>query len=133
MSSQISPQDVMNALRVVKDPDLGRDIVTLGFIKELEVGDNRVSFTLQLTTPACPMREQLVAQARAAVMALGVANVQVRLAAQAHMAAGHRLRRAHGADRAGGRALRQLHQRRIVGPRNRSHGAMGDDVPDGIQ
>ena len=39
MSNQITPQDVLNALRAVKDPDLGRDIVTLGFIKELEVGD----------------------------------------------------------------------------------------------
>ena len=83
MSSRISPQDVLNALRAVKDPDLGRDIVTLGFIKELEVGDNRVSFALQLTTPACPVRDQLVAQARAAVMALGVADVEVRLVAPA--------------------------------------------------
>jgi len=54
MSSRISPQDVLNALRAVKDPDLGRDIVTLGFIKDLEVGDHRVSFALQLTTPALP-------------------------------------------------------------------------------
>jgi ATP-binding protein involved in chromosome partitioning len=83
MSSQISPQDVLNALRKVQDPDLGRDIVTLGFIKELEVGDSRVSFALQLTTPACPVRDQLVAQARAAVMALGVADVEVRLTAPA--------------------------------------------------
>jgi ATP-binding protein involved in chromosome partitioning len=83
MSSSISPQDVLNALRTVKDPDLGRDIVTLGFIKELEVGDSRVSFALQLTTPACPVRDQLMAQARAAVMALGVADVEVRLVAAA--------------------------------------------------
>ena len=83
MSIKVSPQDVLNALRVVKDPDLGRDIVTLGFIKELEVGDSRVSFALQLTTPACPVRDQLVAQARAAVTALGVADVQVRLVAPA--------------------------------------------------
>ncbi len=83
MSSSISPQDVLNALRSVKDPDLGRDIVTLGFIKELEVGDSRVSFALQLTTPACPVRDQLVAQARAAVLALGVRDVEVRLMAQA--------------------------------------------------
>ena len=83
MSSRVSPQDVLNALRVVKDPDLGRDIVTLGFIKNLEVGDNRVSFALQLTTPACPIRDQLVAQARAAVLGLGVADVEVRLAAAA--------------------------------------------------
>jgi ATP-binding protein involved in chromosome partitioning len=83
MSSRIGPQDVLNALRKVMDPDLGRDIVTLGFIKDLEVGDNRVSFTLQLTTPACPIREHLLAQARAAVEALGVADVQVCLTAAA--------------------------------------------------
>src|SRR5208337_550030 len=83
MSTRVSPQDVLNALRAVKDPDLGRDIVTLGFIKELEVGDSRVSFALQLTTPACPVRDQLMAQARAAVMALGVGDVEVRLVAAA--------------------------------------------------
>jgi len=92
MSSPITPQDVLNALRTVMDPDLGRDIVTLGFIKELEVGDNRVSFTLQLTTPACPVRDLLVSQARAAVMALGVADVEVRMVAQAPVRAqGHTL------------------------------------------
>jgi ATP-binding protein involved in chromosome partitioning len=83
MSNSVSPQDVLVALRSVKDPDLGRDIVTLGFIKNLEVGDNRVSFDLQLTTPACPIRDQLAAQARAAVAALGIRDVQVRLTAPA--------------------------------------------------
>lgn len=83
MSSGISPQDVVNALRAVKDPGLGRDIVTLGLVKQLEVGDNRVSFALQLAAPAGPARDQLVAQARAAVAALGVADVEVRLAAPA--------------------------------------------------
>src|SRR5271157_4801374 len=83
MSSRISPQDVVDALRTVKDPDSGRDIDTLGFIKELEVGDSRVSFALQLTTPAGPARDRLVAQARAAVMALGVADVEVRVVTQA--------------------------------------------------
>jgi ATP-binding protein involved in chromosome partitioning len=82
MSKQVSLQDVLNALKAVKDPDLGRDIVTLGFVKDLEVGDHRVSFTLQLTTPACPVRDQLVAQARAAVEALGVTQVEVRLATE---------------------------------------------------
>jgi ATP-binding protein involved in chromosome partitioning len=92
MSKQVSLQDVLNALKGVMDPDLGRDIVTLGFVKDLEVGDQRVSFTLELTTPACPVRDQLLAQARAAVEALGIAQVEVRLAAQvpAH-GAGHAL------------------------------------------
>jgi len=92
MSSQVSPQDVLNALRAVKDPDLNRDIVTLGFIKELEVGDSHVSFALQLTTPACPVRDQLVTQARAAVLALGVREVEVRVVAPAApRAPGHAL------------------------------------------
>ena len=82
MSKKISPQDVLNALRTVKDPDLQRDIVSLGFVKDLEVGDNRVAFTIQLTTPACPVKDMLSTQAREAVQALGVANVDVRLTSQ---------------------------------------------------
>jgi len=82
MSKTIGPQDVLNALKAVKDPDLQRDIVSLGFIKNLEVGSNRVSFTLQLTTPACPVKEQLAAAARQAVQALGVAGVDVRMTSQ---------------------------------------------------
>ena len=92
MSKQVSLQDVLNALKTVKDPDLARDIVTLGFVQDLEVGDHRVSFTLQLTTPACPVRDQLLAQARAAVEALGIAQVEVRLATQVPArGAGHAL------------------------------------------
>jgi len=82
MGMKISPQDVLNALRAVKDPDLHRDIVSLGFIKDLEVGDNRVSFALQLTTPACPVRDELAASAKRAVQALGVGDVQVRMTSQ---------------------------------------------------
>jgi ATP-binding protein involved in chromosome partitioning len=82
MRHKVSPQDVLNALKAVQDPDLRRDVVSLGFVKNLEVGDNRVSFTIQLTTPACPVKDQLVAQARQAVQALGVANVEVRLTSQ---------------------------------------------------
>jgi ATP-binding protein involved in chromosome partitioning len=82
MSSKVGPPEVLNALRAVQDPDLGRDIVTLGFVKALEVGDKRVSFTLQLTTPACPARDQMVAQARAAVAALGIKDVEIKVTAQ---------------------------------------------------
>ncbi|MGA2630997.1 MAG: Mrp/NBP35 family ATP-binding protein [Terriglobia bacterium] len=82
MPNQISAQDVLNALRSVQDPDLRRDIVALGFVKDLEVGDSRVSFTIHLTTPACPVRDQMAAAARQAVEALGVRDVQVRMTAQ---------------------------------------------------
>jgi ATP-binding protein involved in chromosome partitioning len=82
MRKKIGPQDVLNALRTVQDPDLRRDIVSLGFVKDLEVSDNRVSFTIELTTPACPVKDQLAASAKQAVQALGMADVQVRLTSQ---------------------------------------------------
>ena len=56
------------ALKVVRDPDLQRDIVSLGFIKDLKIDGGRVAFTIELTTPACPVKDQLRDQARAAVM-----------------------------------------------------------------
>src|SRR6266851_3951048 len=64
---------VLNALAVVRDPDLNRDIVSLGFIKELRIDDGRVAFTIELTTPACPVKDQMRDQARAAVP--GVKNI----------------------------------------------------------
>jgi ATP-binding protein involved in chromosome partitioning len=82
MSNKISPQDVLRALSTIEDPDLHRDIVSLGFIKDLEVRDNRVWFTIQLTTPACPVKEQLAAAAKRAVQALGVADVHVQVTSQ---------------------------------------------------
>lgn len=90
MGARITPQDVLKALTAVQDPDLRRDIVSLGFIKDLEVADNRVSFAIQLTTPACPAREQLAASAKQAVQALGVADVQVRMTSQVTTAKGER-------------------------------------------
>ena len=73
---------VLEALRVVQDPDLGRDIVELGFVKDLRVEGGEVSFTIELTTPACPVKEQMHDQAVAAVSALaGVTGVKVEMSA----------------------------------------------------
>lgn len=55
----ISPEQVLAALGNVEDPDLKKDLVTLNMIKDLKIQDNSVSFTLELTTPACPMKEML--------------------------------------------------------------------------
>ncbi len=52
-------ENVLDALRLVKDPDLHRDIVSLNFVKNLIVDGKNVAFTLELTTPACPVREEL--------------------------------------------------------------------------
>jgi len=78
---------VLDALKVVRDPDLQRDIVSLGFIKDLKIDGGRVAFTIELTTPACPVKEQMRQQARAAVMELaGVSAVDVQMSAKVRQA-----------------------------------------------
>jgi ATP-binding protein involved in chromosome partitioning len=78
---------VLNALRVVVDPDIRRDIVSLGFVKDLAIADDGVSFTIELTTPACPVKDQLRDQAAQAVRALpGVGRVDVQLTAKVRSA-----------------------------------------------
>src|SRR5579863_9337266 len=75
----ITEQDVLKALAAVQDPDLHRDIVSLGFVKDLAISPSKVSFTIELTTPAFPVRDQLAASARQAVQELGVADVDIRM------------------------------------------------------
>jgi ATP-binding protein involved in chromosome partitioning len=87
MASAPDRDAVLNALRVVVDPDLRKDIVSLGFVKDLTVGDGRASFTIELTTPACPVKDQMRDQAIQAVQALGIADVQVQLSAKVRAAA----------------------------------------------
>jgi ATP-binding protein involved in chromosome partitioning len=77
---------VLNALRTVNDPDLHRDIVSLGFVKDLAIGDGRVAFTIELTTPACPVKDQMRDQAIAAVRGLGVSSVDVQMTARVRSA-----------------------------------------------
>jgi ATP-binding protein involved in chromosome partitioning len=81
--------DILQALKVVQDPDLHRDIVSLGFVKDLSVTAGTVAFTIELTTPACPVKDQMRDQARAAVMQLpGVASVDVTMTARVRHAVG---------------------------------------------
>ena len=69
------------------DPDLRKDIVSLGFIKDLQIDGGGVAFAIELTTPACPVKEQLREQAMAAVKALaGVTAVNVRMTANVQSA-----------------------------------------------
>jgi len=79
----VTPDHVLDALRRVQDPDLHQDIVALGFIKDLRVEQGRVSFAIQLTTPACPVKDLMKEQAIEAVRTLpGVADVQVTMTSQ---------------------------------------------------
>src|SRR5438270_10942795 len=76
-------QQVLDVLGHIKDPDLGRDVVSLGMIKELDVSaEGKVTFTFELTTPACPVRDRFKSQAEDAVGELpGVTGVEVRMTA----------------------------------------------------
>src|SRR5690606_39821149 len=82
------------------DPDVGRSIVDLGFVKNLRIDGARVSFDIELTTPACPVKAEFERAAQQRVSALdGVAEVAVR------MTANTRGRRAVGAGPAPGELL----------------------------
>jgi ATP-binding protein involved in chromosome partitioning len=80
---QVSEAAVLDALKAVRDPDLNRDIVSLKFVKDLRIDGGRVAFTIELTTPACPVKDLMRDQAHAVVMALpGVSAVDVQMTAQ---------------------------------------------------
>jgi len=57
MAATTDREAVLAALKVVIDPDLRRDIVSLGFVKDVAIDQGRVSFTVELTTPACPVKD----------------------------------------------------------------------------
>ena len=83
MSTQVTEAAVLEALRAVRDPDLHRDIVTLKFVKNLRINGGQVAFTIELTTPACPVKDQMRDHARAVVAALpGVTSVDIEMTAQ---------------------------------------------------
>lgn len=76
--------DVLNALRGVIDPDLRRDIVTLNFVKEARVDEGGAAYAkIELTTPACPVKDELKAEAERLVAAIpGVTTVSIEMTAQ---------------------------------------------------
>jgi ATP-binding protein involved in chromosome partitioning len=83
----VTESAVLDALRSVHDPDLRRDIVALKFVKDLRIDGGRVSFTIELTTPAGPVKDQMRDQARDLVAALpGVSDVQIQMTAQVRSA-----------------------------------------------
>jgi ATP-binding protein involved in chromosome partitioning len=70
----LTQENILQALKVVQDPDLHRDIVTLNFVKNLKIKGNDVSFALELTTPACPVRDQFKVDCERAIRSV-VGNV----------------------------------------------------------
>jgi ATP-binding protein involved in chromosome partitioning len=86
---EVQPAQVLAALRAVRDPDLHRDIVDLGFVKNLVITGGKVVFDVELTTPACPVKEDLKRQCVEFVSQLpGVEAVEVTMTAQPVKATG---------------------------------------------
>lgn len=86
----INEEAILAALRHVEDPDLHSDLVSLGMIKDVKIDGGKVAFTLELTTPACPMKEKMKNECIAAVSQIdGVASVDIQVTANtAHRGAG---------------------------------------------
>ena len=81
--ADLSEEIVLETLKQIIDPDLRKDIVTLGFIKDLKIDGGDVSFRIVLTTPACPVKEQMEAEATGIVGALhNVTSVKVTMDAE---------------------------------------------------
>lgn len=66
----VNKEEILKALSTVIDPDLHKDLVTLGMIKNLEIGEKKINFDLNLTTPACPLKEVLRKECEQAVTKL---------------------------------------------------------------
>ncbi len=103
--ASISEQDVMQTLGQIEDPDLHRDIVSLGFVRNVKIQGAAVSLEINLTTPACPVKDQMQEQARKLVLALpGVKEAQVTMTAEVRRHPGLPL---EGHDGARGQGSRQ--------------------------
>jgi ATP-binding protein involved in chromosome partitioning len=79
----LNQDQIVEALRHVQDPELHRDIVSLGMVKELAVVNGEVSFTVELTTPACPLRETIETDCKKALASIpGITKLEINFGAQ---------------------------------------------------
>jgi len=76
--NDLTTTSVLEVLRTVQEPELGRDIVSLEMVKDIAIAEgNDVTFTLELTTPACPLKDEIESTARSALRAAGARDVVV--------------------------------------------------------
>ncbi|WP_165071707.1 Mrp/NBP35 family ATP-binding protein [Paludisphaera rhizosphaerae] len=75
----VTEKDVLAALKGVKDPDLGRDLVDLGMIRDVRVGPGKVALTVNLTTPACPLKGKIEADVRQALESRLPAGLEIEI------------------------------------------------------
>ncbi len=77
MSDQLTNENIMAALGRVKDPEIGRDLVSLGMIKSIEIAGSTVDLTVELTTPACPLKAKIESDIVDGLASLGATTVRV--------------------------------------------------------
>jgi ATP-binding protein involved in chromosome partitioning len=68
---------ILDALRQVQEPELGRDIVTLNMVKSIAIDGARVAFTIELTTPACPLKDEIEGNARTVLSGIGAETIEI--------------------------------------------------------
>jgi ATP-binding protein involved in chromosome partitioning len=73
--STLTEGAILDALRQVQEPELGKDIVTLQMVKDIVIEGTTAAFTIELTTPACPLKDEIETNTRAALTAIGVSDV----------------------------------------------------------
>jgi len=84
MKKPLTEANVLEALKIVKDPDLRRDIVSLNFVKDVRIEGKNLGFTIELTTPACPVRDEFKKLAETAILSQidGVDTIKIQMTAQ---------------------------------------------------
>ncbi|MFA5060129.1 MAG: P-loop NTPase [Candidatus Omnitrophota bacterium] len=75
----ITEKDILNALKSIIDPDFQKDIVSLGFVKNIKIDGNDVSCDIELTTPACPVKSEFQQKAQDAIKSLGAKKILVQM------------------------------------------------------
>ena len=78
---------ILDSLSHVQEPELGRDIVTLQMVKAITIEGDRVAFTIELTTPACPLKDEIEGNARRVLTELGASDVSITWGAMVRRAA----------------------------------------------
>jgi len=83
MAEKITEELILKQLSTVMDPELNRDLVSLGMIKDVQTDGKNVQFTIELTTPACPLRSRIEADARKAIAELkGIGKIEIKMSAR---------------------------------------------------
>jgi ATP-binding protein involved in chromosome partitioning len=77
MAEQLTNENIMAVLGQVKDPEIGRDLVSLGMVKNIEINGSAIDLTVELTTPACPLKAKIESDIVDGLESLGATAVRV--------------------------------------------------------